>query len=152
MACNYLNDNCGLMVMADYHAPIRKHPNSMDKLIARMNGITEEMQSLECVYALGAANIEAQMKNNAKIILSGNADTSAFDAAATALKEKLQVTGLEVVSAGNINGSVAAVQKLQDADKVVLIEQMGVSRLQDIKKELQLLRKLDKDILGVIVL
>lgn len=153
MTCDYLNDNYGLMVMADYHAPVRKHPDSIDQLIARMNGITEEKQSLECVYALGAANIAAQMKNNAsKILLSGNAKASDFDDAATALKEKLQVTGLEVVSAGNINENVVAVQKMQDADKVVLIEQFGVSRLQDIKKELQMLRKLEKDILGVIVL
>lgn len=153
MSCNYLDDNYGLMVIADYHAPVRKHPNSIDQLIARMNGITEEKQSLKCVYALGAANIAAQMKNNAsKILLSGNAKASDFDDAATALKEKLQVTGLEVVSAGNINENVVAVQKLQDADKVVLIEQLGVSRLQDIKKELQMLHKLDKDILGVIVL
>ena len=62
------------------------------------------------------------------------------------------MTGVEVVSAGNINENVAAVQKLQEADKVVLIEQLGASRLQDIKKELQILRKLEKDILGVIVL
>lgn len=153
MTCDYLNDNYGLMVMADYHAPIRKHPNSIDELIARINGITEEKQSLECAYALGAANIAAQMKNNgSKILLSGNADTAAFDDATTVLKEKLRVTGLEVVSAGNINENVVAVQRLQDADKVVLIEQLGVSRLQDIKKELQMLRKLEKDILGVIVL
>lgn len=153
MTCDYLNDNYGLMVMADYHAPVRKHPDSIDQLIARMNGITEDKQSLECVYALGAANITARMKNNAsEILLLGNADTSAFDDAATALKEKLQVTGLEVVTAGNINSSVAAVQKLQDANKVVLIEQLGVSRLQDIKKEFQMLRKLEKDILGVIIL
>lgn len=154
MSCNYLNDNYGLMVLADYHAPIRNRLNSMDKLITRMNGISEDKQSLECVYALGAANIAAQMKkiNASNILLSGNAKASDFDDVATALKEKLQVTGLEVVSAGNINENVAAVQKLQDADKVVLIEQLGVSRLQDIKKELQMLRKLDKDILGVIVL
>ena len=154
MTCDYLNDNYGLMVLADYHAPIRNRLNSVDKLITRMNGITEERQSLKCVYALGAANISAQMKksNASKILLAGNVDTSAFDDAATALKEKLQVTGVEVVSAGNINENVAAVQKLQDADEVVLIEQLGGSRLQDIKKELQMLRKLEKDILGVIVL
>lgn len=154
MTCDSLTDNYGLMVLADYHAPFRKHPNSMDKLIARMNGITEESSSLECVYALGAANIAAQMQRSSasKILLTGNASASDFDAAAVAVKEKLQVMGLEVVSAGNINGSVAAVQKLQDADTVVLIEQLGISRLQDIKKELQMLRKLEKDILGVIVL
>lgn len=154
MSCDYLNDNYGLMVMADYHAPIRNRLNSVDKLITRMNGITEERQSLKCVYALGAANISAQMKksNASKLLLSGNASASDFDAAATALKEKLQVTGLEVISAGNINENVTAIQKLQDADKVILIEQLGVSRLQDIKKELQILHKLEKDILGVIVL
>ena len=142
------------MVLADYHAPIRNRLNSVDKLITRMNGITEERQSLKCVYALGAANISAQMKksNASKLLLSGNASASDFDAAAVALKENLQTTGLEVISAGNINENVVAVQTLQDADKVVLIEQLGVSRLQDIKKELQMLRKLEKDILGVIVL
>lgn len=154
MSCNYMNDNYGLMVMADYHAPARKRLNKVDKLIARMNGITEESQSLKCVYALGAANISAQMKksNASKLLLSGNASASDFDAAAVALKENLQATGLEVISAGNINENVTAIQKLQDADKVILIEQLGVSRLQDIKKELQMLRKLEKDILGVIVL
>ena len=153
MSCDNLNDDYGLMVLADYHAPIRKRLNSIDKLITRMKGVSEDKQSLECVYALGAANIVAQMKNDAsKILLVGNANASDFDAAATSLKEILQVKGVEVTSSGNINGSVTAVQKLQDADKVVLIEQLGVSRLQDIEKELQMLRKLGKDVLGVIVL
>ena len=61
-------------------------------------------------------------------------------------------TGIEAISAGNINEDIDAIQKLRTVDKIVLIEQAYISRKKDIKKELQTLRDLKKEIVGVIVL
>ena len=154
LSADYLNDNYGLMVLADYHPSIKEDPHPIDKLIDQMTGISDEKRSLEGVYTLGAANILAQLSatKTSKVLLIGNAAANDFYTAANALSQKLSVAGVEAVIAGNVNADASAVQKLKDAEPVVLIEQCGVSRQQEIQKELQMLRKLGKEIIGAIVL
>lgn len=154
MDSDELNDRYGILLLGDYHAPLHAHQNGIDRWIDRMNGITEDKRSVESVYALSAANIVAQVgaEKNLKILLLGNAQSGDFDAAATVLSEKLRSSGVDVIAAGNVNENASAVEKLQQAEQVVLIEQRGASRQQDIQKELRTLRKLDKKIVGAIVL
>lgn len=154
MDSDELNDRYGILLLGDYYAPLRAHTNRMDRWIDRMNGITEDKRSVESVYALSAANIMAQVdvEKNSKLLLMGNAKSEDFDAAAAVLSEKLCSSGIDVITAGNVNESASAIEKLQQADQVVLIEQRGASRQQDIQKELLILRKLEKKIIGAIVL
>lgn len=154
MDSDELNDRYGILLLGDYYAPLHAHPNRIDRWIDRMNGITEDKRSVESVYALSAANIMAQVgtAKNSKLLLMGNAKSEDFDAAATALSEKLCLSGIDVIAAGNVNESASAIEKLQQTEQVVLIEQRGASRQQDIQKELLILRKLEKKIIGAIVL
>lgn len=154
MDSDELNDRYGILLLGDYYAPLHAHTNRIDRWIDRMNGITGEKQSVESVYALSAANIMAQVdvEKNSKLLLMGNAKSEDFDAAATALSEKLCSSGIDVIAAGNVNESASAIEKLQQAEQVVLIEQRGASRQQDIQKELLILRRLEKKIIGAIVL
>lgn len=154
MDSDELNDRYGILLLGDYHAPLHTHTNRIDCWIDRMNGITEDKRSVESVYALSAANILAQVgaEKNPKLLLMGNAKPEVFDAAATALSENLCSRGIDVIAAGNVNESASAIEKLRQADQVVLIEQRAVSREQDIQKELLTLRKLGKEIVGAIVL
>lgn len=154
MDSDELNDRYGILLLGDYYAPLHAHTNRIDRWIDRMNGITGEKQSVESVYALSAANILAQVdaEKNPKLLLMGNAKSEDFNAVATALSEKLCSSGIDVITAGNVNESASAIEKLQEADQVVLIEQRGASRQQDIQKELLTLRKLEKKIIGAIVL
>ena len=154
MDSDELNDRYGILLLGDYYAPLHAHPNRMDRWIDRMSGITEDKRSVESVYALSAANIMAQVgtEKNPKLLLMGNAKSEDFDAAATALSEKLCSSGIDVIVAGNVNESASAIEKLKQTEQVVLIEQRGTSRQQDIQKELLILRKLEKKIIGAIVL
>lgn len=154
MDSDELNDRYGILLLGDYYAPLHAHTNRIDRWIDRMSGITEDKRSVESVYALSAANIMAQVdvEKNSKLLLMGNAKSEDFDAAATALSEKLCSSGIDVIAAGNVNESASAIEKLQQAEQVVLIEQRGASRQQDIQKELLILRKLGKKIIGAIVL
>lgn len=154
MDSDELNDRYGILLLGDYYAPLHAHTNRIDRWIDRMSGITEDKRSAESVYALSAANIIAQVgaEKNSKLLLLGNAQSGDFNAAATALSEKLCSSGIDVIVAGNINESASAIEKLQQAEQVVLIEQRGASRQQDIQKELLTLRKLEKKIIGAIVL
>ena len=154
MDSDELNDRYGILLLGDYHAPLHANPNGIDRCIDRMNGITEDKRSVESVYALSAANIMAQVgaEKNPKLLLMGNAKSGDFDAAATALSEKLCSSGIDVIVAGNVNESASAIEKLQQAEQIVLIEQRDASRQQDIQKELLTLRKLEKKIVGAIVL
>lgn len=154
MDSDELNDRYGILLLGDYYAPLHAHTNRIDRWIDRMSGITEDKRSVESVYALSAANIMAQVdvEKNSKLLLMGNSKSEDFDAAATALSEKLCSSGIDVIAAGNVNESASAIEKLQQAEQVVLIEQRGASRQQDIQKELLILRKLGKKIIGAIVL
>ena len=154
MDSDELNDRYGILLLGDYHAPLHAHPNRIDQWIDRMNGISEDKRSVERVYALSAANIMAQIgaEQKSKLLLMGNAKSGDFNATATALSEKLCPSGINVIVAGNVNESASAIEKLQQAEQVVLIEQRGASRQQDIQKELLTLRKLEKKIVGAIVL
>lgn len=154
MDSDELNDRYGILLLGDYYAPLHAHPNRMDRWIDLMSGITEDKRSVESVYALSAANIMAQVgaEKNPKLLLLGNAKSEDFNAAAAALSEKLCSSGIDVIMAGNVNERASAIEKLQQAEQVVLIEQRGISRQQDIQKELLTLRKLEKKIVGAIVL
>lgn len=154
MNSDELNDRYGILILGDYYAPMHAQPNRIDRWIDRMHGITEKKQSLESVYVLSASNMKAQLsaEKNPKLLLLGNAKAQDFEAAANALTEKLSTSGIDLIVAGNINESASAIEKLQEAEQVVLIEQRGASRQQAIEKELLTLRKLGKKIVGAIVL
>lgn len=154
MNSDELNDRYGILLLGDYYAPMHAQPNRIDRWIDRMHAITEKKQSLESVYALSASNMKAQVsaEKNPKLLLLGNAKAQDFEAAANALTEKLATSGIDLIVAGNINENASAIEKLQEAELVVLIEQRGASRQQAIEKELLTLRKLGKKIVGAIVL
>ena len=154
MNSDELNDRYGILLLGDYYAPMHAQPNRIDRWIDRLHGITEKKQSLESVYALSASNMKAQVsaEKDPKLLLLGNAKTQDFEAAANALTEKLSTSGIDLIVAGNINESASAIEKLQEAEQVGLIEQRGASRQQAIEKELRTLRKLGKKIVGAIVL
>lgn len=154
MSPEEMQDDYEVSVLADYKAPLSRHTNSIDKLINRMCGISEKRSCLGEVYTLAATNVLARMgmAANEKILLVGNASAKVFDTSASEMVDKLNFAGIEVIAAGNINENGDAILKLQNAEKIVLIEQAGVSRRKDIKKELQTLQDLKKEILGAVVL
>lgn len=154
MTSDEMQDIYGIPLLAYYKAPISKHTNAIDNLINRVYGISDQRFCLSDAYALAASNVLARIEDadNTEILLAGNADTEAFNSTASGVSEKLIGTGIEVITAGNISENCDAIQKLQKAEKIVLIEQAGVSRKKDIKRELQTLRDLKKEIVGAIVL
>lgn len=154
MTSDEIQDTYMIPVIAAYKAPKCKHPNAIDKFINRIYGISEKKSCLSEVYTLASSNLLARLENSAivKILLVGNANTEVFDRTVSEMREKLNDSDVEVIVAGNINENCNAIQKLQKAEKIVLIEQAGVSRKKDIKRELQTLRDLKKEIVGAIVL
>ena len=154
MSSDEIQDTYMIPVMATYKAPKCKHPNAIDKFINRIYDISDNKSCLREVYTLAASNVLAHLEKveSAKILFVGNADAETFDCTVAEMREKLSDLGVEVIAAGNINENGDAIQKLQKAEKIVLIEQVGVSRKKDIKRELQTLRGLKKEIVGAIVL
>lgn len=154
MASNEMRDDYGISVLANYKAPITFHPNVIDKLIYRMCSISDNMTCLSKVYTLAASNVLARVgiTENVKILLVGNASAEVFDTTAFEMIGKLSDADIEVIAAGNINEDENAIRNLHNAEKIVLVEQAGVSRKKDIKRELQTLQDLNKEIVGAIVL
>lgn len=149
-----MQDNYGILVLANYMAPLCSQQNAIDKLINRAWGIHENRLCLNEVYTMAISNVMVRIKQteNEKILFVGNASTEVFDTTVSEMTRRLNDAGIEAIAAGNINEDGDAIQMLQAAEKIVLIEQAGVSRKKEIKKELQTMRDLNKEILGTIVL
>ena len=154
MTSDEMQEDYGIPVLMKYKAPKRINPNLIDKLINCGFGITESSSCLQERFDLAVANVLARIEktDNVKILFIGNANVCVFESAVSSMAETLNTDGIEVISAGNINENENAVRKLPSAEKIVLIEQTGVSRKKDIKKELLTLRDLKKEIVGAIVL
>ena len=151
---NEFCDKYGLWVLAAYRAPRYASTNGFDKLIEHMTKTPEVKDSPEEMYDFAAANILSvfDKSDERKVALVGNSQKEIFANAFSELTRNLGMADVEIISAGNINESASAIRKLDDVDKIILIEQCGVSRKQDIKQEILKLVKMEKDILGVIVL
>lgn len=151
---NEFFDKYGLWVLATYRAPRYANTNGFDRLIERMTKTPEVKDSLEEMYDFAAANILSlfDKSDERKVALVGNLSKETLSNAFSELTRYLGMADVEIISAGNINESVAAIRKLDDVDKIILIEKCNVSRKQDIKQEILKLEKMKKDILGVIVL
>ena len=100
------------------------------------------------VYERIAENINLLTKKDEKIMVSGTVD----EAKLKALFDKLSssVKSCKFVYGGNLNQDNASLAKLDEADKVILVEERNVSRTKEIVKETDLIKNCNKQVLGYI--
>ena len=100
------------------------------------------------VYERIAENINLLTKKDEKIMVSGTVD----EAKLKALFDKLSssVKSCKFVYGGNLNQDNASLAKLDEADKVILVEERNVSRTKEIVKETDLIKNCNKQVIGYI--
>ncbi len=119
-----------------------------EKKFDRRLGLLPREQALEMV----SSEIAADMKKSdvKKLVITGTAGESAISEAVQDLELGLKDAGDISVSKSPLTDPVS-VQRISEADGVVIVEKMGDSRLADIGKELDICRKLGISVLGSIV-
>lgn len=114
----------------------------VDRWVIRVTEKTQPDAALVCanIAALGA---------NQRILVCGGAAKSDIDEIAAQLKQK-QV-GAEVICAGSHLGDAKAVEGLTACDAVVLVEKLYASNLETICDLKERAQKLDKAVLGMVL-
>ncbi|MCI9161829.1 MAG: hypothetical protein HFG59_00980 [Lachnospiraceae bacterium] len=122
--------------------------NFIDLWLDRLEGRTAH-GSPEDEYSLIAANIKSYAENTKVLLVAGCAPSGALEEAARQLQNLLP--DIQVISGGNILQNVDAIQKLSGCEGVALVEQCGLSTYQSVELELEKIRDLGKEVVGVIV-
>lgn len=96
-----------------------------------------------------AANIKNQVGSTKTILIAGCAAPESVAQVTAYLRE--QLSGIQIVSGGNILQNADAILKLPECDSVVLVEQCRVSSYSSVELEIEKIRDLKKELLGFVV-
>ena len=120
----------------------------IDKKLRHMEGVTEFNDTYEKALKLATANINAMTQAQEKIYLVGTIPEEE-------LKEAHKVISKGIIAkleyGGNVLASANAVNNLVNADKVVIVESLRLSQRVEIEREVDAIRNLGKEILGVVL-
>ncbi|MCR4945987.1 MAG: hypothetical protein K5929_03455 [Lachnospiraceae bacterium] len=142
-----LTKSLNLRVLGRFNKPFGKNW-FIDKKLRHMEGVNEFNNTPEKALKLAAANINALTDQNDKIIIVGTIPEEELKEACKVLS-KGAVAKLEY--GGNVLASATAVNNLSNSDKVVIVERLRMSQRVDISREVEALKNLGKEILGVVL-
>lgn len=141
----------GLMVLGCFKRDGKKKVFSfVDRWLDRMEGVTsrelEDSQTFE-VIAANALNYVENVKN---VLLVGTVDREALEKIQSGLSPMLSNVALSV--GGNLSKEAQAIKEAASCDAVLIVEKRNQSLFSGIEQELDLVRSLDKKIVGFVVL
>ncbi len=107
-------------------------------------------QQIELIAANVAAQMAQQKKNS--LFLTGDSDTERCQSMTGAIAQQLKAKGLDCRVGPSIAYDVASVSGACDADAVLLVEQINVSRYETIGQEKAICERCGVSVLGSVVL
>jgi len=122
--------------------------SKIDSLLDKLQGI--EYITDTAVYERIAANIGIYTEKNQLILLTGTVEEDNISRITADLKGRLP--DLRFESAGDMSKYPETLKKLPKADGVILIEAAGVSKYNNIQKELETITSIKKNVIGCIIL
>lgn len=99
--------------------------------------------------SMAAASIRSFTRDRRRVFCTGFAEESVFHEICEGLKERL--ADYTLVSGRDVITDSASRDKILDCDIVVLVEQKGVTRYSDMRKEVTYLYHADKEIIGMVI-
>lgn len=143
-----LTDPFGLILLGDFHKEqsCRKGKKCViDRLIDRLEG---DKDVLPDTYEMSAAKIRLFAGDCRRIMITGTVDKETLTNVRNALAEYMG-SEYDVFAAGNPTKELDAIAKINDA-KIVVVEQIGVSRQKEIRSLMELLFVGDAAVIGVL--
>lgn len=117
-----------------------------DKLEGTAARELEDAQALDVV----TANAMNYMDGIKQVLLIGTADSTAIERVREGLSNRLG--DITLLTGGNLGKDVQAIKEVASCDAVILVEQRNHSLFSQVEQELDVVKSLDKKIIGCVVL
>lgn len=141
----------GLMILGLFDDAGRKGLFSfVDRFLDRMEGTAGRKMDKETVCSVVAANVMNYAGDAKQLLLVTSAPDLDLEAVRSDIAPAL--TDLFVTAGGNLDSQADAIRKAASCEAVILVEKRKSSSFSGIERELDIVRSLDKKVLGCIVL
>lgn len=141
----------GLMVLGVFDSGEKKGLFAfVDRFIDRMEGTAARKMSSAQACSVVAANVMNYAGEAKQILLVTSTDAGVLDTVNEELSAVLP--SLTLTSGGNLDREAEAIRKAASCDAVILVEKRKESSFTGIERELEIVKSLDKKILGCVVL
>lgn len=146
---NDLKNRFGLKFLGGFSERRKKRAFSgIDEWLDSIEG--KESVADESVYDMIAANINNYNNLGQSVFVTGTVETEVLNYFVINLQRKLP--GLVLGSGADMNRNVSTLQKVNEYDQIVLLEERKRSRLREIEKEVETILNMKKEIMGYIIL
>ena len=145
---NSLKEQYGIRTLGRVEKEIKGY-NFMDKIIDKIDGVTSNDRDEEEAIAYMAANVGNYNEENKPVKVIGTATLEVIEKIAEGLKNADGAKDVECC--GDIITSPLALKAMSDDAKVVIVEERQKTTKKNLEKEIDILKSLDKDVMGVIL-
>lgn len=143
-----LKSRFGLRILGVFAQISKKRPLSgVDRWLDRMEGKTSRKPAE--VYEIMAVNVKNYMEEGQKILILGSASNGKISEIAEELRRR--VPGAEIQVGQDMEQYAETLRLLPEAGQVILVEERGKSKYEEIQNQVEVIRSLNKDIIGCVV-
>lgn len=144
-----LKDRFGLKILGAFEQVTKKRAFAgVDRWLDRLEGKTSKKPAE--VYEIMAANVRNYMEADRNIMILSSTTAEKTVEIAEELKKRLN--GEEIHIGTGMGTSAETLRLLPEAGQIILVEERSVSKYGDIQNELDVIRSLDKYVIGCIVI
>lgn len=144
-----LKNRFGLRILGVFsQIPPKRAFASVDGWINRMEG--KRLRHPAEVYEIMAVNVRNYMQAGKKILILGSASNEKMSEIAEQLKKR--VDGIEIQVGQDMEHYAETLSILPEAGQIILVEERGRAKFEEIQSQVEVIRSLDKEIMGCIVL
>ena len=144
-----LKNRFGLRILGVFsQVPPKRVFADVDGWLNRMEG--KRLRHPAEVYEIMAVNVRNYMQTGKKILILGSASNEKMSELAEELKKR--VDGIEIQIGQNMEHYAETLSLLPEAGQIILVEERGKAKFEEIQSQVEVIKSLDKDIMGCIVL
>lgn len=144
-----LKNRFGLRILGVFsQVPPKRVFAGVDGWLNRMEG--KRLRHPAEVYEIMAVNVRNYMQTGKKILILGSASNEKMSEIAEELKKR--VDGIEIQIGQNMEHYAETLSLLPEAGQIILVEERGKAKFEEIQSQVEVIKSLDKDIMGCIVL
>lgn len=121
---------------------------TMDRCLDHLEGKVSRKPAE--VYEIMAVNVKNYMKEGKKILIIGSAANDKMTEIAKELVKRLP--GVEIQVGQDIEHYAETLRLLPEAGQIILVEERGKSKYGEIQNQIEVIRSLEKDIIGCVVM
>lgn len=141
----------GLMVLGTFKKSGKKKAFAfVDRWLDKLEGAAERELEDERTFEVIAANVNNYAEGIKNVLLIGTVDRDALDRLCKGLESLMP--GLSLTAGGNPCKEAETIKEAASCDAVIMVEQREKSMFGNMENELELMRSLNKKVLGCIVL